>query len=312
MAVLLLVVWTALAGRGPRWVRGSAIFGVLLLLSLAPAVGDSWLQWKGVLADRTPLLSLWLLICAVVSSRGPLVSGVPLAAERTRLLQATSIGLLALFSLLPAEAQIVGERAMARAHDPEEDDPEGRLAEAADARPWDSEPWFLLGGVAMQLEDWDQARTLQSVALMADPNHVDARVAAWLIEMLDPDGDAEAGFVHLEVAESLAPDDPTVQEARPRWLSAIRDRHEQAARQAVAQGSPRAQAMLCSIYLTEARIALLRGEGAEMIERKLSQSAAFAGGSMRLQLERLARDPEVDEATLAAVTAKIWPDWPTL
>lgn len=311
LAIPFAVLATLLARRTPPLGRIALVSLGILAASLLVGLGGTALQWRGLLADRAPLLSLWALLMAAAAWTRPAAGSYLEAASGRRGLAAGAVLILVAVAALPAPAQLRGLRALEQAKAADQEDPAARLAEAATARPWDPEPWFLLGGIALELKDYPKARGLYASALACEPDHVEALVAAWLVEMVDPHGDPAAGFPLLERAEELAPDAEAVKEARPRWLESVAQRHLEFARVAVGRGAERTRELMCSVYVTEARVALLRGMPEE-VPALLSQAAAMADGSARIQLERLAARDTVEEPLLAEFCIRRWPTWPQL
>jgi hypothetical protein len=308
------------------WLAGALLLAALLLLVrgappwfLAPLGAFAvHALVRSPLLDNPPALALFALLAGFAAR----ASAQLLAAAEPR--RAFAAGMLiaagSLVALVPARGAIVGERAVAEALRPEQEDPAFWLARATGARPWDARSWELrgLGYLGAALADaqagadagnsWEFARRCFEQALARQPSSVNALSGLVQVEMIAPDGDRARGLGLLARAERLAGHHPAVRNARRAWLESVRAAHEAEGQARLAQGRTGAGEWLLSASLTEARGLLLGDEPA--LAALAMQRAASLAGPHRALIERTARKPELDDALLQELTLRLFPGWP--
>lgn len=216
---------------------------------------------------------------------------------------------LGLLAVLPAWPQWRGEQLSARAVAGEAFDAEAML-HATEARPWDQRSWVLLGSYYLAAGRHDDARTCLRQAMMVAPYDLSALTAAIKVELEAPDGDEVLMRGLIARAESFAPYEPSVQDARLLWLRHYRDAYRSTAVAMVRQGMPGANAYWAAMNLAEARIAQVEGDREAMVSG-LMQAASYLPGDQAL-IERTARLQEVDQLLLEELCLRLFPDWPQL
>ncbi|MHC4824395.1 MAG: tetratricopeptide repeat protein, partial [Planctomycetota bacterium] len=228
------------------------------------------------------------------SNPGPRISLLPAA--------------LAVLAVIPAWAQIRGERAVALAVQ-DQDRLEQHLLDALDARPWDNRSLVLLGSLYLAGQQWDAARNCFDSALVHNPTDLAALTAYIKVEMYAPDGDEVLMLRLLARGEQFAPFHPSVKQARILWLEGYRQAFQDEAVRRVQQGIPEAGAWWTATYLAEAYIAAVEDKPQKVRDLLFRASALAPGGNKGL-LERTAEKPSLEPDDIAQLTRKVFPQWP--
>lgn len=227
---------------------------------------------------------------------------------------------LGVVAVLPAWPQWRGEQLSAAAFAGDAFDAEA-MNQAVDARSWDSRCWVILSKyylmAGLESDDAERqsallqdARTCTRMAMMVAPFDLSALTAAIQIEFEAPTGDETLLRGLIGRGESFAPYEPSIQDARIRWLTHYRDEYRSRAVAMVKQGYPGAADFWAAMNLIEACLAQVEGDS-DQIKRSLMQAASYLPGKKAV-IERAARLEEQDQRLLEELCLRVYPNWPQL
>jgi hypothetical protein len=242
-------------------------------------------------------------------AKGNLPQAGPAFAAKLRTAAPVATLALGVAAVLPAWPQWRGEQLSAQAFAGEEFDAQA-MNDAVEARSWDSRCWVLLSSYYLAANHYDEARLCLRQALMVAPYDLSALTAAIKIEFEAPDGDETLLRGLIGRGESFAPYEPSIQDARVRWLTHYRDEYRSRAVQLVKQGIPGAADLWAAMNLAEACLAQVEGDDAK-VKRSLMQAASYLPGKKAV-IERAARLESFDQRLLEELCLRVYPNWPQL
>ncbi len=277
---------------------------------------------RSPLSDNTPVLALAALLLAQRRATGSPIPVRPTdrpaspaaatpvaesAAARTNAHLVAPVALIgcALLALLPAPSQLVAEVQVARRVRFGLDQPAdpALLQSALTWRPWDSRAAGLLAVDRSHQPgaDPDQIRQALDQALRHDP--ADLFALTKLFKALMESGLEVPALRLLAQAEGFAPEHPAVRANRTLYIRAKADVYRMRGIEALRNGGNGSHTDMWLAQILRALAAARDGD--VETARKAIQAAAIYSPGQRGRLERVARDPELNEAKVRALVVAL-------
>jgi hypothetical protein len=267
---------------------------------------------RSPLSDNGPVLAFSVLLLAArrsepsaEASESKALGGAWLRGLRTRVSPWAVAASLAVVGALPAPSQIVGELAVAARLPLDQAQPASVLERAVAWRPWDARALGILSVDRSREEEptLDGVRSPLLQALRYDSTDLFALNQLFILDTKRGEGDL--GLFWLMRAEQLSPEHPAVRTNRTLLQHELAEFHRIAGTRMLAEQTPGAHQhlLLAQLWLAMREIR----DANQSKAAKALRAASVYSQANRALLERVARDPELNESMVRAVVEKLAP-----
>lgn len=263
---------------------------------------------RAPLSDGGPALALAVLLLAARrrDAIAEAMAETRPGGSRLPALAWPSCAALAVLAVLPAPAQLVGEWTVARRIPLDEEKPPALLETAVAWRPWDSRAWNLLAVDRSRQPDAEPEAIVAALeqSLRHDPTDLYALTARFKVEM--ERGRETEALALLGRAEQIAPQHPAVRGNRTAYMRVLADAHRLRGLELLEQQNAAARPHMERAQLWRAMAAIRDGD--TRTAAKALRAAAVYAASQQGLIERVANDPELDEARVRALLLERVPE----